>query len=296
MKTYSPRLTSYTKKYKLKISEKSGNSEANKRKIRQYLEKGGKVMNALKKLGICLSAMVLAAGLAVTAPKSVEAGTSYYETTKITDIKEGAGSSYDRVIELPKDAVMKVTSKKNSKWYKVEYQNSKQKKFKGYVKAADLQKAIEYKVKKDAYIREKAKQSSDTVYIADKGEKLFVVNTSNKGWYKVVYYEDGDVYRGYASSAKLKKISKDTSSDKKDTKKDSKKDTSSKKDVKYKVTQDVNMRAKANASSKVVTVVEKGDTVHVTDTSNGKWYKVTYTNSKAKKCTGYINKKYLKKK
>ena len=238
-------------------------------------------MNALKKLGICLSAMVLAAGLAVTAPKSVEAGTSYYETTKITDIKEGAGSSYDRVIELPKDAVMKVTSKKNSKWYKVEYQNSKQKKFKGYVKAADLQKAIEYKVKKDAYIREKAKQSSDTVYIADKGEKLFVVNTSNKGWYKVVYYEDGDVYRGYASSAKLKKISKDTSS---------------KKDVKYKATQDVNMRAKANASSKVVTVVEKGDTVHVTDTSNGKWYKVTYTNSKAKKCTGYINKKYLKKK
>ena len=219
MKTYSPRLTSYTKKYKLNISEKSGNSEANKRKIRQYLEKGGKVMNALKKLGICLSAMVLAVGLAVTAPKSVEAGTSYYETTKITDIKEGAGSSYDRVIELPKDAVMKVTSKKNSKWYKVEYQNSKQKKFKGYVKAADLQKAIEYKVKKDAYIREKAKQSSDTVYIADKGEKLFVVNTSNKGWYKVVYYEDGDVYRGYASSAKLKKISKDTSSDKKDAKK-----------------------------------------------------------------------------
>ena len=151
-------------------------------------------MNALKKLGICLSAMVLAVGLAVTAPKSVEAGTSYYETTKITDIKEGAGSSYDRVIELPKDAVMKVTSKKNSKWYKVEYQNSKQKKFKGYVKAADLQKAIEYKVKKDAYIREKAKQSSDTVYIADKGEKLFVVNTSNKGWYKVVYYEDGEPY------------------------------------------------------------------------------------------------------
>ena len=251
-------------------------------------------MKALKKLGICVSSMILIAGLALATPKPAEAAsTSYYETTKVTDIKEGAGSSYDRVIELPKDAVMKVTSKKNSKWYKVEYQNSKQKKFKGYVKAADLQKAIEYKVKRDAYIREKAKQSSDTVYIADKGEKLFVVNTSNKGWYKVVYYEDGDVYRGYASSAKLKKISK-TSSTKKDT--SSKTSSSSKKDVKYTATQDVNMRAKASASSKVVTVVEKGDTVHVTDTSNGKWYKVYYTNSKAKKCTGYISKYYLKKK
>ncbi len=253
-------------------------------------------MNTLKKLGICLSAVMLVTGLAVTAPKSVEAksNVSYYETTKVTDIKEGAGSSYDRVIELPKDAVMKVTSKKNSKWYKVEYQNSNQKKFKGYVKAADLQKAIEYKVTKDAYIREKAKQSSDTVYIADKGEKLFVVNTSNKGWYKVVYYEDGDVYRGYASSAKLKKIS-NTSSAKKETSSKSN-SSSSKKDVKYAATQDVNMRAKASASSKVVTVVEKGDTVHVTDTSNGKWYKVYYTNSNAKKCTGYISKYYLKKK
>lgn len=251
-------------------------------------------MKTLKKLGLCVSAMALIAGLSLAAPKPTEAASvSYYETTKVTDIKEGAGSSYDRVIELPKDAVMKVTSKKNSKWYKVEYQNSKQKKFKGYVKAADLQKAIEYKVTKDAYIREEGEQSAETVYIADKGEKLFVVNTSNKGWYKVVYYEDGDVYRGYASSAKLKKISKDTSSDKKES---SDKKSSSKKDVKYKVTQDVNMRAKASASSKVVTVVEKGDTVHVTDTSNGKWYKVSYTNSKAKKCTGYINKKYLKKK
>lgn len=254
-------------------------------------------MKALKKLGICLSAMVLAAGLALTAPKPVEAGTSYYETTKITDIKEGAGSSYDRVIELPKDAVMKVTSKKNSKWYKVEYQNSKQKKFKGYVKAADLQKAIEYKVLKDSKIREEAKKSADGVYAADKGDKLFVVNTSNKKWYKVVYYTDGDVYRGYVYHSNLKKISKDSGSSKKsDKSSSSSKKDSSKKDVKYKATGTVNMRAKASASSKVVTVVEKGDTVHVTDTSNGKWYKVYYTNSDAKKCTGYISKNYLKKK
>ena len=61
-------------------------------------------------------------------------------------------------------------------------------------------------------------------------------------------------------------------------------------------TGDVNMREKATTSSKILTVVEKGDTVHVTDTSNAKWYKAYYTNSKGKKCTGYISSKYLKKK
>ena len=246
-------------------------------------------MKTLKKLSICLFSAMFLFVLAVAVPKTVEAKSkvSYYETTKVTDIKEGKGSSYDRVIELPKDAVMKVTSTANSKWYKVEYQNSKQKVFKGYVASKDLQKAETYKTTKGCNIRKDAKKSSDIVYEAAKGESVFVVNTSNKSWYKIVYYHKDKVYRGYIASSCLKKEKASSSSSS---------SSSTKKDVKYVATGDVNMREKASISSNVLTVVEKGDTVHVTDTSNGKWYKAYYTNSKGVKHTGYISKNYLKKK
>lgn len=246
-------------------------------------------MKTWKRISIYLFSALLLSVLAVAVPRTVEAksSVSYYETTKVTDIKTGKGKSYDRVIELPKDAVMKVTSTSNSKWYKVEYQNSKQKVYKGYVASADLQKAVTYKTTKSCNIRKSAKSSADKVYTVDKGEKLFVVNTSNKSWYKVVYYHKDKVYRGYIASSCLKKGSSSSSSGS---------SSSSKKDVKYKATGDVNMREKANTSSKILTVVEKGDTVHVTDTSNKKWYKAYYTNAKGKKCTGYISSKYLKKK
>ena len=246
-------------------------------------------MKTLKKLSICLFSMMFLFVLAVAVPKTVEAKSkvSYYETTKVTDIKEGKGSSCDRVIELPKDAVMKVTSTADSKWYKVEYQNSKQKVYKGYVAAKDLQKAVTYKTTKGCNIRKDAKKSSDIVYEAAKGESVFVVNTSNKNWYKIVYYHKDKVYRGYIASSCLKKEKASSSSSS---------SSSSEKDVKYVATGDVNMREKATISSNVLTVVEKGDTVHVTDTSNGKWYKAYYTNSKGVKHTGYISKNYLKKK
>ena len=119
------------------------------------------------------------------------------------------------------------------------------------------------------------------------GESVFVVNTSNKNWYKIVYYHKDKVYRGYIASSCLKKEKASSSSSS---------SSSSEKDVKYVATGDVNMREKATISSNVLTVVEKGDTVHVTDTSNGKWYKSYYTNSKGVKHTGYIYKNYLKKK
>ena len=246
-------------------------------------------MKTLKKLSICLFSAMFLFVLAVAVPKTVEAKSkvSYYETTKVTDIKEGKGSSYDRVIELPKDAVMKVTSTANSKWYKVEYQNSKQKVFKGYVASKDLQKAVTYKTTTGCNIRKAAKKSSDKVFEAAKGESVFVVNTSNKNWYKIVYYHKDKVYRGYIASSCLKKEKASSSSSS---------SSSSEKDVKYVATGDVNMREKATISSNVLTVVEKGDTVHVTDTSNGKWYKAYYTNSKGVKHTGYISKNYLKKK
>lgn len=249
-------------------------------------------MKMRQRVRMYLLSAALIFGLALALPRAVEAksSVSYYETTKVTDIKEGKGSSYDRVIELPKDAVMKVTSTSNSKWYKVEYQNSKQKVYKGYVAAADLEKAVTYKTTKDTVIYKKAKKSSDEIYDVDKGEKLFVVNTSDKKWYKVVYYHKDSVYRGYIASSALKKESSKSSSSA------SSSSSSSSKDVKYVATGDVNMRKKASASSDIITVVEKGDTVHVTDTSNGKWYKANYTNSKGQKCTGYISKKYLKKK
>ena len=255
-------------------------------------KKGGKDMKSLKKLSMVLLSAALLCVLAIAAPKTVSAKTSvtYYETTRVTDIKEGKGSSYDRVIELPKDAVMKVTSTSNSKWYKVEYQNSKQKVYKGYVASKDLKKAVTYKTTAELSIRKEETKSSEEVYEAKKGEKVFVVNTSNEKWYKVVYYHKDKVYRGYMYSSYLKKEkSSDSSSS-------SSSSSSSKMDVKYVATGDVNMREKANGSSKVLTVVEKGDTVHVTDTSQGKWYKAYYTNSKGIRHTGYISKNYLKKK
>lgn len=248
-------------------------------------------MKTLKKLSICLFSAMFLFVFAVAVPKTVEAKSkvSYYETTKVTDIKEGKGSFYDRVIELPKDAVMKVTSTANSKWYKVEYQNSKQKVYKGYVASKDLEKAVTYKTTTGCNIRKAAKKSSDKVYEVAKGEKLFVVNTSNKNWYKIVYYHKDKVYRGYIASSCLKKEGSSSSSNTSSS-------SGSKKNVKYVATGDVNMREKATTSSKVLTVVEKGDTVHVTDTSKGKWYKAYYTNSKGVRHTGYISKNYLKKK
>lgn len=248
-------------------------------------------MKTIKTISIYLFSVIFLLVLAVAVPKTVEAKTtvSYYETTKETEIKKGKGSSYDRVIKLPKDAVMKVTSTADSKWYKVEYQNSKQKVYKGYVASKDLQKAVTYKTTTGCNIRKDAKKSSDKVYEAAKGESVFVVNTSNKNWYKIVYYHKDKVYRGYIASSCLKKEKTSSSSS-------SSSSSGSKMDVKYVATGDVNMREKASVSSKVLTVVEKGDTVHVTDTSQGKWYKAYYTNSNGIRHTGYISKNYLKKK
>ena len=249
-------------------------------------------MKTIKKLSIYLFSAMFLLILAVAVPKTVAAKTtvSYYETTRATEIKEGKGSSYDRVIKLPKDAVMKVTSTSDSKWYKVEYENSKQKIYKGYVASKDLQKEVTYKTTTGCNIRKDAKKSSDKVYEAAKGKSVFVVNTSNKNWYKIVYYHKDKVYRGYIASSCLKKAKTSSSTS------SSSSSSSSKMDVKYVATGDVNMREKASASSKVLTVVEKGDTVHVTDTSQGKWYKAYYTNSKGIRYTGYISKNYLKKK
>ena len=256
----------------------------------------------IKRLNMLILTLALLLTMLAVTPVMAKAATKYYETNCATEIKKGPGSDYKREIELPKDAVMIVTSTKNSTWYKVEYQNSKQKVYTGYVKASCLDKAVQYKVTKKGAIRKEGKKSAKVVKSVKKNAKLFVVNTSKK-WYKVVYYTGDKVYRGYMTSAKLKKVSSSSSS-KTTTKTETKKETYSgptassvkdKIDVKYEATTGVNMRAGTSSSASIITVVGTGDVVHVTNTDSN-WYKCYYVNSSAKRVVGFIYKDYLKKK
>ena len=236
----------------------------------------------MKKAKSLLLALMLVCGLFLTCPLIGQAASKYYVTTAKLNIYKHPGSN--KVVDLPKEAVVKFIKKHNSKWYKVEYQNSKQKKFTGYVSAKKLKKAVQYKVKGNLNIRKNPSSSSSSgkVHVMKKGSKVFVVNTTAHGkWYKVVFYEKGKVYRGYAYKDYLKKVTGSSSS------------SSSSSSKIYKAKVDVNMHKHASNANKFV-VVRKGRKVKLLK-KKGNWYKCSYKAPSGTTYTGYIYKTFLKK-
>lgn len=232
-------------------------------------------MSIFKKLALGLCAFAAVICITTAKPQTAEAASTYYVTTKSVAIRTKAKSTASKVITLPKEAAMLLVEKTNSSWYKVEYQNSKQNVYTGYIPTSAIKLATFYKTSVATRIRAKKSTSSDEVTVVPKSTKVIVVNAGST-WLKVVYYDGDDdcVYRGYMKAEYLNKVVTA---------------------VTYKATTSVYMRKSASASSSIVMVVPEGVKVSVTSTANSKWYKVSYTNSKGNTYTGYIYSKYLKK-
>lgn len=229
-------------------------------------------MNYLKKIGLALCALAAVVCITSAKPAKAEAATKYYVTTRAVSMMNKASSTSGEVIALPKEAVMVVTSTTNSSWYKVEYQNSKQKKYTGYISTSAIKPATAYKTNKAAAIYRSKSSSSELIATVPKGGSLLVVNTDTS-WYKVVCYaSNGNVYRGYVNKGNLDKVTVGAT---------------------YKARGDVYMRTRPTMNSSYLLVIKKGLKVTVTDTSNANWYKATYTNSKGRSFTGYIRSTWL---
>ena len=120
-------------------------------------------------------------------------------------------------------------------------------------------------------IRQKASDSSKVVISIPKEAVVQVTSTANSKWYKVVYRNSKQKnFVGYAYYKYLKKASY------------------------YTTTDSLYLRASASINGKKVTVLPKSAKVIVVNTSNAKWYKLVYYNSKGNVYRGYASKSYLK--
>ena len=163
-------------------------------------------------------------------------------------------------------------------WYKIQFKKD----VKGYV----YKKFVKVGKKGDApvvdtatvtnapngvNIRAKASSSSEILGVAHNGDK-FVVKGKKGKWTKVSY--DDDIAYIYTSYLSISEGSGDTPE-------------GTKAYVAH--TNSVNVRAKANSSSKKLGVLKKGDEVNVIGKS-GKWTKITYEGGKAWVFTEYLTK------
>ena len=223
-----------------------------------------------------LAMLIMTLGMLFAMPL-VSSAASYYVTTTTVNMRKGAGSDYAVNIELPPECVVKVTSTKNSKWYKVTYRNNEQQNFKGYIYSAYLKKATIYKTTANLNIRATTSSSSRVVKTIPKGKQVIIVDTYTGAWYKAVYFtSSGNVYRGYTYQDYLKKKGAKTG--------------------KYVTTEAVYMHTGRSMDSPAVIVVPGNKTVTVTNVSHGKWYYCKYKSSSGKTYKGYISNVCLKKK
>lgn len=210
-------------------------------------------------------------------PVTGSAASKFYVTTTTVNLRKGASTKSARVLELPREAVVKYLGKSGSNWYKVEYQNNRQQKFRGYIYKKYLQYAKTYITSASLNIRKGTSTRTSVVKTIPKGGRVIIVNTYTGAWYKSVYFaSNGRVYRGYTYQRYLRREGAGKGA--------------------YKTTDSVYMHRSPSMSSSSVIVVPKGKTVNVTNLSNGKWYYCSYKASNGRTYKGYVSNVCLKKK
>ena len=231
----------------------------------------------MKKARSLVITLLLMFAFVMAVPVTGSAASKYYVTTTAVNLRSGASTRSGRVLLLPKEAAVKYLGKSGSNWYKVEYQNNNQQKFRGYIYKSYLTTAKIYKTSASLNIRRGTSTNTSVVATVPKGGKVIIVNTYTGAWYKTVYFApNGRVYRGYTHQSYLRRDGAKTGN--------------------YKTTDSVYMHRKPSMSSSSVIVVPKGKTVKVTNISNGKWYYCSYKASNGRTSTGYISNVCLKKK
>ena len=91
-----------------------------------------------------LLTLVLIVCFALAVPVTGSAAVKYYVTTATVNVRSGPGTNYRRVLLLPEKEAVKVTGS-TKYWYKVEYQNYYQQKYRGYISKSYLKSADIYK-------------------------------------------------------------------------------------------------------------------------------------------------------
>lgn len=101
-----------------------------------------------------------------------------YVTTATVNLRRGASTKYCKSLGTSRmEAVVKYLGKSGKNWYKVEYQNNNQQKFRGYIYKKYLQYAKTYITSASLNIRRGTSTNTPVVKTIPKGGKAIIVNT-----------------------------------------------------------------------------------------------------------------------
>ena len=217
---------------------------------------------------------------------SATAGTDFRVTMDNLNLRSGAGTSYQRILTIPKGAEVTVLSESNG-WAKLDYNGKVGFASSEYLRvmATTTPPEVETPTFSDSRettdnlnMRTGAGTQYAVILTIPKGGKATVLSESN-GWAKLDY--NGKV--GYASSQYLKSMETTPESPTPPVV-----ETPSTNDER-KTTENLNIRTGAGTENKILLTMPKGSSVLVLDESNG-WAKVDY-----KGTIGYASAEYLEK-
>ena len=211
------------------------------------------------------------------------------KTTEYVNLRSGPGTSYSSKGVIASGTAITVTDTSNSEWYAVQLSNGTTGyMFSEYIKmsgsssssseseSAPSTESTAAKTTEYVNVRSGPGTNYSSKGVIASGTSLTVTDRSNSEWY-AVKLSNGTT--GYIYSIYLKITSEGGSSEK-----------PADGSVQAKTTADVNLRRGAGTSFGVITVLDTGITVTVTEATNAQWYKVKLSNG----TEGYLFTEYLK--
>ena len=138
----------------------------------------------MKKWKKALLTLALLISFVIAVPVTGLAAAKYYATV---NVRSGPGTNYRRVLLLPEKEAVKVTGS-TKYWYKVEYQNYYQQKYRGYISKNYLKSADIYKTSASLNLRRGTSTNTGKAATIPKGAKVSITDTYTGDWYRTVYY------------------------------------------------------------------------------------------------------------
>ena len=206
------------------------------------------------------------------------------KTTEYVNVRSGPGTNYSSKGVIASGTSLTVTDRSNSEWYAVKLSNGTT----GYIfskyisissssgSSGSATESTAAKTTEYVNVRSGPGTNYSSKGVIASGTSLTVTDRSNSEWY-AVKLSNGTT--GYIYSIYLKITSEGGSSEK-----------PADGSVQAKTTADVNLRRGAGTSFGVITVLDTGITVTVTEATNAQWYKVKLSNG----TEGYLFTEYLK--
>ena len=206
------------------------------------------------------------------------------KTTEYVNVRSGPGTNYSSKGIIASGTSLTVTDRSNSEWYAVKLSNGTT----GYIfskyisissssgSSGSATESTAAKTTEYVNVRSGPGTNYSSKGVIASGTSLTVTDRSNSEWY-AVKLSNGTT--GYIYSIYLKITSEGGSSEK-----------PADGSVQAKTTADVNLRRGAGTSFGVITVLDTGITVTVTEATNAQWYKVKLSNG----TEGYLFTEYLK--